>query len=346
MRTVVPREDATAPHPGQHHRPIHGAAMSSSYSSTQTLSVATLALAVAVAACTDTRPTAPRSEPGVALAKGEYDGPKSVPTRGRILFNALVTGDRELYSAYEDGTGVVRLTFSLGDDFYGAYSPDGRKIAFISDREGSQQMYVMNADGSGAKRVTNLTGFWWTAAPPAWSPDGKMIAFSGGFSGSPTLDDVYIMNANGSGLTTLISSEASDISPQFSPDGKRIAFSSLRSGNNEAWTANVDGTDQKQLTQCEVVSCGTPSWSPDGTRMAYTVGWGAEVRIVPVGAPNFVVATIANASDPIWAPDGVKLVLDASLSSDMMVVDANGNGITMVPLFEKSGVHPTSWTKR
>lgn len=327
--------------------PMHSAMPLGHHSITRSVTALGVIIAL-LAACSDAaQTTAPA--PAVALHKGEFDGPKSVPTRGRILVSAAVTGDFDVFTVNEDGTGLVRLTSSPGLDGFASYSPDRRKIAFLSDRDGAHQLYVMNADGSGVKQLTNLVQFSWTASAPSWSPDGKKLVFSGTAIGGPDASaDLYVVGANGVGLTKLLSHAGTDGSPQFSPDGQRIAFSSDASGNIEVWTVDADGTDPTQLTQCVVEYCRTPAWSPDGTQMAISIGFGTEVRVVPVALPSFTIATIPSAEWPVWSPDGLKLAVTSTANGlkEAMIVNMNGSAPQVLSVFGQSVASPSSWAAR
>jgi type II secretory pathway pseudopilin PulG len=116
------------------------------------------------------------------------------------------------------------------------------RIAFISDRDGNDEIYVMNADGSGVTRLTNNPAYdgW-----PAWSPDGRRIAFASNRDGNP---EIYVMNADGSGVTRLTNNPADDWAPSWSPDGRRIIFVSNRDGNYEIYVMNSDGSGVTRLT--------------------------------------------------------------------------------------------------
>src|SRR5687768_10024527 len=94
-----------------------------------------------------------------------------------IAFYSDRDGDREIYIMKGDGTGLRQLTFNEGEDLDPTWSPDGSKIAFMSDRDGGAwEIYVMNADGSGQTRLTNNL---FMDTRPSWSPDGTRIAWSG-----------------------------------------------------------------------------------------------------------------------------------------------------------------------
>ena len=95
----------------------------------------------------------------------------------------------------------------------GAWSPDGEKIAFASERDEDAEIYVMNADGSGQTRLTDVEGgdHW----PPTWSPEGDRITFTS--DGAEEVGEIYVMNADGSGLTQLTDDPATDAFPAWRP---------------------------------------------------------------------------------------------------------------------------------
>ena len=116
------------------------------------------------------------------------------------------------------GSNVVRLTYDSAQDAQPAWSPDGTKIAFVSDRDGNADIYVMNADGSGPVNITKHAGADYA---PAWSPDGTKIAFQ---SDRETDFAVWVMNADGSNPIRLTDPSTPAGAPSWSPDGTRIAY--------------------------------------------------------------------------------------------------------------------------
>jgi TolB protein len=164
------------------------------------------------------------------------------------------------YLISTDGSGARKLPYI---PLIAVWSPDGRQIAFVGNklrnrppgggpRKDNSDIYVMNADGSGTRRLTHNVGY---DGEPAWSPDGRKIAFQSkrGFRKgvSQGVGEIYVMNADGSGKRNLTRNPAQDGRPSWSPDGRRIAFVSNRDGRHEAHVMNADGSGQRSLTSRE-----------------------------------------------------------------------------------------------
>src|SRR5882672_7280077 len=116
------------------------------------------------------------------------------------------------------------------------------KIAFTSDRNGHQEVFVMNENGTNPVQLTNTAGL---SSAPAWSPDGKKIAFGTNRDGNV---EIYVMNEDGSNQTRLTVNTGSDNAPAWSPDGTHIAFHTNRDGNFEIYAMNADGSGATRLT--------------------------------------------------------------------------------------------------
>jgi len=165
---------------------------------------------------------------------------------------------RDIFVINADGTGLVNLTKNLdpmspnhNQDVRPAWSPDGQKIAFQSNRDGNNEIYVMDAQGSILRRLTlDLK----SDEAPDWSPDGSKIVFQkkddpGLYSPS----QIWVMNADGADPMALTNtgSPLRNLDPAWSPDGKKIAFDSDRDNTQQirqVWVMDADGMNQKSLT--------------------------------------------------------------------------------------------------
>jgi len=153
-----------------------------------------------------------------------------------------------------DGSGLKRLTAGTATDQDPAWSPDGRRIAFL--RDGS--IHVMNDDGTGVTRLS-FTGF---DSHPSWSPAGSRIVFASSRTG---VNAIHVMDADGTNVIQLTGDSAIDYSPSWSPDGSAIAFQrNAPSGWPSIYVMNVDGSGLSRLG-----SGRTPAWSPDSRRILY-----------------------------------------------------------------------------
>ncbi|MBC8469778.1 MAG: DUF3160 domain-containing protein [Planctomycetes bacterium] len=188
----------------------------------------------------------------------------------------------DIYVMNSDGSGLERLTDNSRSDMSPCWSPDGKKIAFESERSLRSAIYIINADGSEKKQITNNDND--RDSSPCWSPDGQQIAF---VSYRDDNFEIYIMNADGSGQKRLTNNPAYDTDPSWSPDGKQISFASNRDGNFEIYVMNADGNEQKRLTNSYAPNRG-PCWSPDGKRITFSssIGRNTEICILDLDSRN------------------------------------------------------------
>lgn len=233
-------------------------------------------------------------------------------TGDEIAFVSSRDGDYAIFGMDADGGHEGRLTDERGDlstsagvqfQTDPAWSPDGSRIAFASAREGSFDIYVMNADGTGTTRLTSTDA---NDQGPTWSPDGSRIAFAR----DSDVGHVYVMSADGTGARRLTDELAAEGEPAWSPDGRWIAYvhRALGSDFREIWVARPDGTGRRGVTKLGGRSY-APAWAPDSQRLAFSLNRdGVRYEIYTIGVDGKDLRRAArsqeDAFEPAWSTDG------------------------------------------
>ncbi|MCH8822130.1 MAG: PD40 domain-containing protein [Planctomycetes bacterium] len=208
-----------------------------------------------------------------------------------------------------------------------SWSPDGKKIAFYSNRDGNYEIYIMNTDGTNQTRLTHTPERDYL---PRWSPDGSKIVF---FSGSKGQFQIHVMNADGTQTKALTNELCNHEDPSFSYDGSQIYYNTDCDGDHEIYVMNADGTDPKRLSR-NTIRDYTPRSSPDGQRIAFVASIDDKfdspaIHIMNSDGSNRIQLTKTRAeSAPIWSPDGAKIAFCSRRdgANDIYLIRPDGTG--------------------
>lgn len=282
---------------------------------------------------------------GSDIDVGPGAAPKWSPDGSRVAFSGnsdyYEYGDGEILVARAVDGSVANLTNHPAWDAGPAWFADGR-IAFVSNRDGAFELYVMNGDGSNPTRLTNESGFsgWFSV-----SPDGDRIVFVSDRDGAPEL---YVMAADGGNPSRLTYNSGFKGQLVWSRDGARLAFDcEVESGNRDICAINSDGTHFGRLTNDPGFDSGVV-FSPIDDRLAFA----AEGQIVTMDAEGTVTPVGAAGAQPAWSPDGTQLAFVGTTTSwlgrcyfgegahnaddfclpvpDIYVVGLDGTGLTRI----------------
>ena len=245
---------------------------------------------------------------------------------GLIAFTSNRDGNVDVYVMAPDGSGQRRLTHDPAVDEEPSWSPDGKRIAFTSERVESAgtEVFVMNADGSDERQLTS--GHPGGDRDPAWSPDGSMICFRSNRERAPGTRQLpwrdWVMNADGSGQRHWSGNwNQYPCNAAKSPDGRRIAFvfdfgnTGYENYVSDLNVMNVDGSGKRRLTTGQQAD--RFAWSPDSRRIAFesTVspkrgGNGTfEIYVITADGSRQQRLTWNSVDDDEaeWSPDGTKI---------------------------------------
>jgi TolB protein len=319
-----------------------------------------------------------------------------VDTRGEV------TGDRVSVEArvwdlkshqmmlgrrYSGGvTYVERIAHTLANDLVKEFTGKSglflSSIVFVSDRDGSKEIYAMDFDGRNVRRLTShrslamnpdgrggkvvFTSYihrfpqiWMMNADgaeareiptsvelnasPALSPDGTQIAFAGSAKGNP---DIYVVSTSGSGLKRLTMTHALEASPDWSPTGRQILYTSDQSGTPQIWVMDAEGTGPRRVTYAGNWN-DEGAWSPDGSKIAFACRNEGDFNICVMDFSNGSTVQLTSEGSnghPAWSPNGEKIVYQSRRGGSTQIYTMDADGQNKRLLTERSNNMQPIWT--
>ncbi|MEW5827103.1 MAG: hypothetical protein AB1778_09775 [Candidatus Bipolaricaulota bacterium] len=276
---------------------------------------------------------------------------------GRIVFISNRDGNAEIYVMNADGTGASRLTQNTSNEFCSDWSSDGTRIVFQSDRDDPRpitcfpsclvKLYVMNADGSGERRLMDLPG---SEDHPDVSPDGREIAFEADRDGDGK-SEIYVVAADGGEPRLVIGDRFHNASPDWSPDGREIAFSSDRDGGVDLFVVGIDGSDLRKLADTGM-SDYFPDWSPDGRQVVFFAASFPSVRqdVFVVNLDDGQLTRLTQTptvvdENPQWSPDGERIVFQTNRDGNFEIysMDRDGSDVNRLTRHGAGDYWPDLW---
>ena len=266
----------------------------------------------------------------------------STPLQTGLVVLALNEADHSHLFAYQSSNSpFTRLTSGPWDDITPDLSPDGRWLAFSSNRSGSWDLYLLDLHSGELTRLTDTSQY---EAYPSWSPDGNLIAYE-----SYDLDYEVIIRSVFDDMTLINLSEhpAADYQPTWSPQGRQLVFISNRSGESEVWLADFDKYGEERFTNLSLnpgMEESHPIWSPDGTSLAWAAG-NNRSHSVYIWNPTQGSRYIGSGDWPIWSPDSSILLttLDDANQTLMTAYQSTDGRLELPPVVLPGLTNGLTW---
>jgi TolB protein len=223
----------------------------------------------------------------------------------RIAFVKKSHPVAELHTINFDGSDLRRITHYNSLTLSPRWSPDGRRLAFTSFKDGNPDIYLQDLESGKTEKLVSYPGL---NLPGSWSRDGARLLVTLSREGSP---GIYDMNVGNKLLQRITRESSINVSPVRSPDEKRIAFVSNRNGSPQIYIMDADGGNVRRLTT-EGNYNTSPAWSPKGKKIAYEGSVNGQFKIFVIdeegGAPLQMTFAGGDHESPSWSPDGRYLV--------------------------------------
>lgn len=245
---------------------------------------------------------------------------------GLIVLALYEAGYSHLFAFQVLDEPYTRLTSGPWNDITPSISPDGRWLAFASDRSGSWDLYLLDLHSGELRRLTDTQDY---EAAPTWSPDGKFLAYE---SYNQELEIIIRSVFDDQTVVNLSEHPAADFQPAWAPNGRQMAFISNRGGEPEVWLADFDKFGDERFTNLSSnpeMKESNPVWSSDGSSLAWSALQGRNHSLY-IWQPERGTHYVGSGDWPIWSPDGNTLLtvlrdanqtlLTAYQTSDSMLV--------------------------
>lgn len=258
----------------------------------------------------------------------------------RVVFISDTSGHKEIYVCDYDGHNVRQVTKDKILAILPRLSPDGKKVAYTSYKEGGPMLYLKDIASGSVKRLSGRSGL---NSGVSWAPGGRTLAMTMSRKGNP---DIYTVDLNGKILKRLTTYWGIDVSPSFSPDGKRLAFVSDRSGSPQIYVLDPASGKTERLTFNGTYNT-SPSWSRLN-RIAFVSRNNGNLDIFSMdangGGLRRLTENQGKNEGPCWSPDGRYIVFSAKRdgSYNLYMMNANGKNHRKISLFSGNHTSP-SW---
>jgi len=261
----------------------------------------------------------------------------------------LVSGEFAFAKRYRAGISASEVVaHTLANDlvqvFTGRQGPFLSRIAYISDRTGESEIWVMDWNGKNKKQLTKHNSL---ALAPSWSPDGKHLVFTSYLRGTPA---IYLLTPQEGYLKLLWDKGGVNSSASVSPDGRTVAFASSLDGNVDIYTISIEGGEARRLTSARGIDT-QPSWAPNGRQIAFTSARSGSPQIYMMDADGSNIRRLSFDGyfhdESTWAYDGTRIACTTrdegnfqiatidTVTNERMVIQAPGNNES--PCFSPEG---------
>jgi len=261
----------------------------------------------------------------------------------------LVSGEFAFAKRYRAGISASEVVaHTLANDlvqvFTGRQGPFLSRIAYISDRTGESEIWVMDWNGKNKKQLTKHNSL---ALAPSWSPDGKHLAFTSYLRGTPA---IYLLTPQEGYLKLLWDKGGVNSSASISPNGRTVAFASSQDGNVDIYTIPIEGGEARRLTSARGIDT-QPSWAPNGRQIAFTSARSGSPQIYMMDADGSNIRRLSFDGyfhdESTWAYDGTRIACTTrdegnfqiatidTVTNERMVIPAPGNNES--PCFSPEG---------